>query len=131
MPPGQPTLYSQKKLDATRAYLADCIKTGETPFIEQLCILLDVSDETIRNWAKTHDEFFGTIKKIESLQKLRLLQMSLKKDEFTAGQIFQLKANHGMIETEKRILAGGDQNDKPINIRIIEDTSLKDAQEDQ
>lgn len=87
--------------------------TGDIPFLEELALLLDVDEDTVTNWQNEKDEqgnrmypeFFGACKKIMTLQKLRLRRASMEKQS-AAGSIFQLKTNHGMVETSRSELSG-------------------------
>lgn len=96
------------------------------PFLEELCLELDIDEDTMSNWAnkKTpeneaeHPWFFGAYKKLRMVQKLRLQQRTMGRYNPT-GAIFLLKANHGYMESEKKILAG-DRNE-PLQIEIIEE----------
>lgn len=134
---GRPCQYCENKekyQSLTEEYLKKSRqKTGEKvaiPFIEELADVLDKDDETITIWANKrikdkegkdteefeHPEFAQVIKRILSLQKLRLLQRTLGRFNPT-GAIFQLKVNHGLIETEKRVLAGA--VNEPLLVEII------------
>lgn len=94
------------------------------PYIEKLALELDVDEDTVANWCKAHEEFFGTIKKIKSLQKLRLYGKSMEKTSST-GAIFQLKVNHDMVETERRLLGG--LNGGAMQVEILD--KLEDGYE--
>lgn len=85
-------------------------KEVEIPFVEEIAEILDVSDQTIVDWCKKHPEFKVVYDRLIRKQKLQLLKGSMNRDIATAGAIFQLKANHGLIESEKRIVAG-DKNE--------------------
>lgn len=116
---GRPTKYSEEILSKTNDYYLTCYRDGEIPYIEELSLLLDISDDTINEWTKEKPEFSATIKKIKVLQKLFLMKQSNKRDSFTPGLLFQLKVNHGMIETEKRVVSGDKQ--VPLTIVLNED----------
>ena len=107
---GRPTDYSKEKLKKTRAYIEECangvkdlegtvVKPPRMPFIEELALILDIDDDTIVEWAKAKDkpEFSAAIKKIKMLQRLRLQQRVLGKNQPT-GAIFLLKANHNFVD---------------------------------
>ncbi len=123
---GRPTKYNDEVLEHAKEYLARFTKmTGKHPYIEELALEMDLDDETVMLWAKAkneegglkYPEYSATIKRIKSLQKLRLLEKSMY--QFPAGAIFQLKANHNMMESEKKILAG--DKDEPLQIEIIDE----------
>ena len=143
---GRPTKYNQEILDKTKAYylrfkeaepviqVTSIVNNKEVlneisnpdyykpPYLEELALDLDIDDETIIEWSKIHPNFSATIKRIKSLQKVRLLNSTMNKNS-NVGAIFQLKCNHGMIETEKRqvdITSGG----KAFNVGVV---SYKEA----
>ena len=105
------------------------------PFIEELCgyEYLDMLVQTLEDWCRNdkpmdhdpnhkpelHSRLSQSIKRILQRQKFFLLRGSLRPQGQVAGMIFQLKANHGMIETEKRMLVGGKEGDDPIKEYIV------------
>lgn len=120
----------EKVMNKVRDYLDRC-KKGQggkpiMPFIEELAIELDVLDATLTNWANKeneqkepeHPEFLTAYLYVKMFQKLRLQQRALGRYNPT-GALSLLKFNHGMMETDKKILAG-DRNE-PLQIEIIEE----------
>ena len=114
----------------TRGKLPD--KKLHMPYIEDLVDedFLDVLYDTFLNWVdeknehakQKHGRLIQTYKKLFSRQRGMLLKRTLSQN--ATGAIFQLKVNHGYIETEKRILAG-DQNN-PVREKLeIEITQAK------
>jgi hypothetical protein len=134
-PGGRPCEYCARKEEIekkTAEYLNTCRETkGSIPFIEEIADKLGNDAETLMNWAnkkKTddsleHPQFFDAIKKIKNYQRLQLMKRTLGRYNPT-GAIFQLKANHGFIETEKQIHAG--DKDEPITYRVVEDHPIKE-----
>lgn len=132
---GRPSKLTQDVLDKTLAYFERKKSRKEAPYVEELAVYeLDVSTETIRNWCKKvenkddykrlrpaqkklHSEFFGTIKKLSDMQLFHYKVRGLK-DGRNSVAIFLMKANHGMIETNKTQLSG--PNDGPIEYKPIE-----------
>lgn len=104
------------------------------PFLEELCGFeyLDILVSDLDRWIdnakpmphdknhkeELHSALKQTVKRVVQRQKQFLLNHSLFNNQ-VSGAIFQLKANHGMIETEKRILAG--TINEPLNIVITEE----------
>lgn len=134
-PGGRPSSYSDEKLQIAERYYMTCLrgevvkdKNGEEkriqklPLMEELARLCGVHGETLTNWCDQNEEFFETVKKIKELQKEKIIMkgFSAKNPAFS---IFMLKANHGMIETEKRVLTGEKQSD-PIQLNTV---SYRDA----
>lgn len=109
------------------------------PFLEELCDedYLDILVDQLEDWCKTteikehdsvhnpslHTELSRSVALIFNNQRL-WLKKRLLSDKNPTGAIFLLKANHGMMETEKRILAGDPE--KPVNQKLeIEITEAK------
>lgn len=109
------------------------------PFLEELCdedyldILVDQLEDWVRNKELSskdpvhdpslHAELARTIAKLFTSQKLWLKKRVLG-DKQPTGAIFLLKANHGMIETERQIQSG--DKDNPIENKLqIEITEAK------
>lgn len=136
---GRPIKLTASKLKAAQAYYKACYDNKETPWVEELAIYhLDVDDDTVRNWARyAADEeymtkatpenrrllqqFFGTLKKLATMQLLRLKKDGLA-DKRNTVAIFLMKANHGMVETTRHELTGKDGQQivfKPIQVMNI------------
>jgi len=127
-PGGRPSKYNDEMLAKAKAYYHKCLGNIDNkkrmPLLEELARLCDVHGETLENWCEENEEFFETIKKLKELQKERIVQIGFGAKNPTFA-IFMLKANHGMIETEKRILAG-QQDAAPMSIQV---TDYKGAQQ--
>lgn len=89
--------YNKEKLAKAWEYY----EKTEFPFIEELAKNLVVTGTTIVDWSNKHDEFKEVYDLIVQSQRLALLKATLGKKFNVAGAIFQLKANHGMIETSR------------------------------
>ena len=98
---GRPTKYNEQMLSKAQSYVQHCQNGEEMPFIEELALELDVNEDTVVEWAKTHVEFSATVKRLKMLQKLYLKKGALEKKLHPSLSIFLLKANHGMNEEEK------------------------------
>ncbi len=98
------------------------------PFLQELCGYgyLEMLTTTMWDWVKSEDhkaehaELSNAIKTLMERQQLRLLQRTLGAHN-PVGAIFQLKANHGMIETEKKLLVGDKGAPLETVIRIVEE----------
>ena len=98
---GRPTKYKPQVFNQIKAYLALCGRENTSlPTIEGLANYLDITSETIREWAKIYPEFSLTIKKLADKQKQQLMDDGLYggKEVNAAMAIFLLKVNHGMLE---------------------------------
>ena len=108
---GRPTKYDEKMLTKARAYVQRCQNDKEMPFIEELALTLDVNDDSIVEWAKEHDEFSATVKRLKMLQKLQLKRGALEKRLHPSLAVFLLKANHGMNEDQK-------EPESPLSVHV-------------
>lgn len=101
-PEGRPTKYIPEIIyPLIEEYIQSCGKENMSlPTIEGLADKLDVTSETIREWAKEYPEFSSTIKKITDKQKIQLMDDGMYggKEVNAAMAIFLLKVNHGMNE---------------------------------
>lgn len=131
-PGGRPCEFCQRRdeiLTVTKKYITDCKVKKQIPYVEELADDLEVLDDTMSDWASKrkedgsleHPEFSGTYKRLKMVQKLQLLKRTNGRFNPT-GAIFQLKVNHGFIETEKRILAG--DKTEPLQIEFINEKQL-------
>ena len=118
----RPTKYSPTYIKICEDYIKSCGREAtELPTVEGLSLLLHVDDDQINEWSKKYPEFHAAIKALKDKQKNQLINDGMYggKEVNSTMAIFLLKVNHGMIETEKRILAG--DHDEPLNIKIIAD----------
>lgn len=124
---GRPSKYQDSMIQKTMDYIDSCGREAtELPTMEGLALVLGVDTDSLNNWADAkdetgelvHPEFFGTIKELKDKQKNQLMNDGLYggKEINTPMAIFLLKANHGMMETEKQILAG--EQESPIRIDV-------------
>ncbi len=69
---------------------------------------LDISAETADTWKDKYPQFLEACKKVSDAQQNELIDDGLfgGKEVNPGMAIFLLKANHGMIETEKKIHSG-------------------------
>lgn len=108
-------------------------KTGDKvaiPFVQEIADILEKDSLTLNRWFNKkikddtgketeeyeHPEFRELYMRMKNLQELRLLQRTLGRFNPT-GAIFQLKTNHGYIETEKKVISG--DSNEPLMIEII------------
>ena len=105
---GRPTEYTEDLPDKLRAYTKDCLSKHQVPWLEEFCFKNEVSERTSRDWCKAHDEMLEAHDYLMTVQKMILKQLSISKGSNAAGPIFLLKANHGMIETDRIQHAGDD-----------------------
>lgn len=118
MPAGRPTKYNDGIITKIRQYVDECsAQHDKIPTKEEFARLIGINTDTVVEWIKEKPEFSVAIKDLEQLQRDRLIRNGLVGKYNPTMSIFLLKANHGMIETEKRILAG--DKDSPIEPLIV------------
>lgn len=116
---GRPSKYDDSMIQIAQDYIDSCGREAtELPTIEGLALKLGINTDTIVEWAKEHDEFSVTIKELKEKQKDQLINDGMYggKEVNSTMAIFLLKANHGMMETEKQILIG--EQESPIRIDV-------------
>jgi len=119
---GRPTKYRANLVNELDAFT----KGANIPYLEEFASEIGVDEDTITNWGKEHRKFFGAIKRLKTKQKAMLQKLGLHNKVNSSMAIFQLKANHGLMETEKRqieypsgisISVGGDPNPEYLTTR--------------
>ncbi len=111
---GRPTKYKKEFIEAIEKYYKNCINKAQIPYIEDIALLLGVDEATVWRWSEAKPDFCNAIDRIKLLQKKQLKRLALKSPY---GAIFLLKANHGLIETEK-VLHGGIREEEPITLVV-------------
>ena len=107
---GRPTKYRKELIQEVYDY----VEKTDIPFVEEFALKFALDETTLQRWQKKHKTFNKAIKVLKMKQKLALQKASLSKKYNVAGSIFQLKANHGMMETEKRIV----QPEGELNVNV-------------
>lgn len=105
---GRPTKLTDEVRQKAKDYLSEIEKTKDIPYLEQLAYKLDVNMETMKIWSGEDDDFSATYKKIQIYQRYMLQKGSVLGQYNPASSIFQLKANHGMIEASELRHTGKD-----------------------
>ena len=90
-------------MDTYNAYMKDCQKKEAVPSIAGFCLKLDINKSTIHDWKlKGFPGVAEAFEKIKTLQEFKMMNKGMNARN-PAFQIFMLKANHGYIETDRRI----------------------------
>lgn len=121
--PGQPTKYNEEVLTQAKNYLARIKAKDDIPYLSEFASEIDVDRRTVENWADKqgeNSEFFRTLKVIKNYQEFCLEKGALVGKYNPTSAIFQLKVNHGKIETEKKDFnhSFGDLTDEQLNTLI-------------
>lgn len=114
---GRPTKYTPDMVKWVEDYVKKCQTSRTMPYLEDVCMELDFDEDMIHRWAKRYPDFSGAIKQLKLLQKKYLAASGMTKQVSTPMAIFLLKANHGMIETERIQHQGSDG--QPIKLNIV------------
>ena len=120
---GRPTKYGPKTREIMTDYYSRYRKLTRknVPFIEELCIELDIDESTLWRWAEKHEFCKTYIGRLKALQKFRLMQRCLYKESNVFGEIFLLKSNHDMVEKEKR-QSLPEEDEINLRIRVVDET---------
>lgn len=105
-------------------YFSNCAR----PYLEELALNLDIDEDTITNWAKTDKNFGAIVKRIKLKQKFVLLRESWSKDHATNALLFQLRVNHGMVDTTGINLGNKDGEAFKMNIDNFDKLSNEELQ---
>jgi hypothetical protein len=97
--------YPENAVEIIDEYIEWCMANDRVPFKEALRTrkYFNVSADLWLRWEEEHPEFNEASKRLEEMQRFQLMETSLRSKSNVIAAIFQLKVNHGMIETEKRI----------------------------
>lgn len=90
-------------------YLETCGSHNlKLPQIADFAKFIGYNRDTLYKWEKDHEDFKHALDKIRQEQEIDLVNNGLyaSKEVSAAMAIFLLKANHGMIETEKKVFEG-------------------------
>ena len=113
---GRPTLYTPDIAQKLIDYIDRCVAEKLVPYAEKFAYEANITVDNMNDWEKSNDDFSQAYKKLKMVQKYMLMDGSVHNKLNPASSIFQLKANHGMIETEKKVLSTDPDNPIQINI---------------
>lgn len=81
-------------------YVDTCEANHVVPYVEELIGILGIEEKTHAWWMGKYISYYKAVKRLYRVQKVLLMRYSMTK-QAAAGSIFQLKVNHGMIETNR------------------------------
>ncbi len=110
--PGRPSEYDPSFVQKVDEYLATCVDAerevkgkGEgyaiivrLPKLEGFARFLNVSRQSLNNWAEQHPEFLDALERIKIEQKERLIDNGLSGDYNPTIAKLVLSSDHGMAE---------------------------------
>ena len=110
---GRPTKLTPELIEKAKGYLLSCVddiegKKVNLPSVEGFALWLQVSDDTLYEWAKTNDYFSDTLAIIKREQKSRLVNSGLAGTYNSTIAKLMLSSNHGMVEKTASELTGKD-----------------------
>lgn len=100
----RPTKYSPELCQKLFEYAKTT--TDAIPTLEGFAAFIEVDPDTITNWQAEHKEFFGAVKSVMGIQKVKLIDCGLKGEYNPAVTIFLLKNNHGMTDKLQQEVSG-------------------------
>ena len=103
----RPTKYDPSLIDQIPEYLKTVGREQTTlPTKYGFAKFIDVDTDTLVEWVKEHEEFSVAIKELERTQQEQLMNDGLYggKEVNSTMAIFLLKANHGLIETDRHLV---------------------------
>lgn len=116
MPGGRPTSYKEDTNLKSLEYLNSCKDTVEVlgsgkdtyiknnvslPTVDGLALFLDVSRDTLYEWAKHHQEFSDTLARVKQEQAKVLINKGLSGDYNPTIAKLVLATNHGYHEKQE------------------------------
>jgi hypothetical protein len=120
---GRPTIYDPIFIEKVDDYLKTTGKEQTSlPTIEGFAIYLDVSRDSLYEWAKKYPEFSDTLKRIETIQKQQLIDDGIYGGKEVNASIVKLMLmnNHHMKERTDQTT-----NDKELPTPIYNGQSTK------
>lgn len=116
-PGGRPTKYEDRFVEEVVKYLKTCGREQtKIPKRVDVALLLDVTEDTLNNWAKVHEEFLNVLIRVDMAQKAQLMDDGMYGGKEINPRIaqFLLTVNHGMVEkTNTDITSQGDKIELP------------------
>ncbi len=106
---GRPSKYKAEfaTKEHVQGFIDHCKAEKEIVTLCGYAVYIDVSEDTIAEWARVHLEFTGTVAKVKRISKQQLFQGGLDKSLSSRIVKLGLSANHGMNETSNQHVTGG------------------------
>jgi hypothetical protein len=120
---GRPTKYNPNFVNELDNYIKTTGKEAMSlPTIEGFALYLDVSRDSLYEWAKLYKDFSDTLRKIEILQKQQLINDGIYGGKEVNASIVKLilQNNHGMKERTDQTT-----NDKELPTPIYSGKSVE------
>ena len=111
---GRPTKYKANYPELVLEYIKECGKEDKLPQIAELCLKLEINNDTLYAWVKINKKFSDTIDRLKKLQESMLVSKGIARKYDPTFARFILAANHGYVETSKTINEGN----QPVTIQV-------------
>ena len=125
---GRPTKYDPKLVDEVYGYIQES-KNQQTqlPKIESLAIRLNVSKDTLYEWAKLYPDFSDALVQVMLLQGERLIDDGIYGGKEVNATIVKLllQNNHGMKERVDQTT--NDKDLEPVLVKFLNDANDRDT----
>lgn len=141
---GRPTLYNEDILNKTKEYISSCqdkeieqekkegwvtYKTKvKLPTIEGLAVYLEVSRDSLYEWAKVHKEFSYILENLRAEQADRLINSGLSGD-YNPTITKVLLTKHGYVDKAEQDITSGGKPIPILNHAVRRDDSNKEDTE--
>jgi transposase-like protein len=128
MPAGRPTKYNPEMQAAADRFIDEF--DGPIISLAAMSLALGVAKSTLEKWGKEHEEFSGTIKRLNATQEAKAVQ-----DGFTGAAnptiVKLLLANHGYHERKQvdNVSSDGSMTPHATSTEVLEALKRKHAPE--
>jgi hypothetical protein len=113
---GRPSKYHETFIQEVDKFIEQRKKENKLPTLAGLAVQLNVTEDTLANWAGKHKRFLGAINRLKHIQR-DILITGVYEDSKAhgSGGIFLLINNHGFKnKTETDLTSGGKPLPQPI-----------------
>lgn len=95
----RPTLYTEQLLKKAKRYLPTTIADNTLPQVAGLALYLDVSRDTLYEWAKIYPEFSDVFERVKAAQELELVSKGLD-GKFNSTITKLMLSKHGYRDSQ-------------------------------
>ena len=96
----------RKAVIAMRDYIYRCSNEKKTPYLEEIALLMGVSDVDLKEWAESDDDFKRQYQNLLAMQKLDFKRKALTKKYDPKIVTMLLSAEHNVVEVIKKQVTG-------------------------
>lgn len=125
---GRPTTYRKKYLDDIRDYLEAKAADGETPFVEEVSLMLGIPIRTMQEWKEKNDEFGEVYDELKTMQLFDIKRKALNGKYVSRIAALVLSADHGLIEKTRQEVTGAGGGSLSVEHSLNDEQSKKLAE---